>query len=600
VTVENLPDEKILREYVGCFGLGLRTLYEQLPKGVGPLDPENPLIFTTGPLTGTDFPAPTNCTITTLNFNTGFTVGRAHSHGYFGSYMKFAGFDQLIIEGASLEPVYLWIHDEEVEIRNAVGIWGKDTHETEDSVKDDLKEARASVAAIGPAGENMCHAALVENDKNHTFAHGGCGAVMGSKKLKAIAIYGTGSVGVVNKEGLKPLREKWVADLFTPGLIRVGRAGIPKSDYKFYRESYMLATKNLTSAPLPNWGADMSKHKITLKPCFKCPIACSYDVEVVSGPHKGYTATLAGGGENLEGAAGMIGVSETGTIFYLTDLLDRLGFEAGDIGSTLGLAFECFEEGLITEEDTGGLLLKWGNAEAAERLLKKICQKEGWIGKILSQGPKRAAEAIGGDASERVVYVKGTGINIHDWRSRWGIMLGQILGGGTGWPAPAADLRAEPSVGYNKSTEPRKPEGKPLEIRKTGIIKFWNDSTGLCWFASWGVPNALSYTTKAVSLITGWDITEEEALEIGERIVNLERVFNIKHGLTPADDLDVGPRLLEPVPEGPAKGKTLKPYLKWMVSEYYKLMGWDLKTGKPYKSTLERLNLGELVKDIWN
>ena len=175
---ENIPEESILRMYIGGFGLGLRLLYDELPLGISPLDPENPLIFMTGPLTGTMVPSPTNTTCTTLNSDTGFTAGRSHSHGYWGPNLKFAGYDGLIIQGVAEKPVYLWICDEEVEIRDGSKIWGKDTHETEDLVKKELGQPKASVAAIGPAGENLCDGALVENDKNHSFSHSGIGTVM--------------------------------------------------------------------------------------------------------------------------------------------------------------------------------------------------------------------------------------------------------------------------------------------------------------------------------------------------------------------------------------------------------------------------------------
>jgi len=218
VRSENLLDvfpEDVLKKYVGCFGLGLRFLYDNLRLGFKPTDPENPFIFMTGPLTGVpSVPACTNTTITTLNADTMFTCGRSHSHGYWGPQLKFAGFDGVIIEGSSPEPVYLWINDGKGEIRDAHNLWSKDTHQTEDLVREELGRPRASVAAIGPAGEHMATGALIANDRNHSFSHSGVGTVMGSKKMKAIAVFGSGRIPIANEEKLKNATKNWRENLF--------------------------------------------------------------------------------------------------------------------------------------------------------------------------------------------------------------------------------------------------------------------------------------------------------------------------------------------------------------------------------------------------
>jgi aldehyde:ferredoxin oxidoreductase len=604
-TEEKLPEEIILKKYIGCFGIALRILYNMSIFSASPLDSENPLIFMTGPLTATIVPAPTNTTIATLNYDTGYTVGRSHSHGFWGPNLKFAGYDGIIIQGAAEKPVYLWIHDGEVEIRDASKIWGKDTHRTEDLVKEDIGQPKASVAAIGPAGENLCNGALIENDKHHSFSHSGVGAVMGSKKLKAIAVYGTRDIPVVNKEKLREVVKKWMKNIFKSDLaraIRDGKKNMFKEEFKTKKEEWSLcATRNLTDVNPPEFGVGMSTHKIIPKPCFRCPIGCSYEVEITSGPYRGYIATLSGGGEGLEGSSSIFGVYESGTVFYLTDLLDRLGLEASTAGCAVALAIECYEKGIITKEDTQGLDLKWGEAKLVEKLFNMLAMQEGWLGSILAKGPKRAAELIGGGASKFAVHIKGGGISLHDWRAAWGILLGQIVGGGAGWPAPGVDVYAtEPDVGYNEYQDPFNAKVKPEAIRKTGMKKYWEDCIGTCWFAEWGVPGSLNYTTEALSSVTGWDFSPEEALMVGERLINLERVFNIRRGLKPSDDLDVSPRLLEAPKGGRAKGKSIKPYLKGMILEYYRLMGWDEKTGKPWRSTLERLALDDIIKNIWD
>lgn len=595
-------EEEILRKFVGCWGLALKILYDSLPPGIGPLEPENPLVLMTGPLTGISLvPAGNQTSLATLNADTGFTAGRSHTHGFFGPNLKGAGFDGVIVEGAADKPVYLWISEGSAEIRDATELWGKDTHETERIVKKMVGEPKASVAAIGPAGENLCAGAWIANDENHSFGHSGVGAVMGSKKLKAIAVYGSEEVPIADEERLKEITKKWIHSLMFeyPPTKRRQKGGIARTEYEFLKKRSLVSAKNFTEVSPEEFGKGMSKHKITPKPCFGCPIGCSYDVEIVEGPYKGYKASLSGGGEGMEGAASLCGVYNADAVFYLTDLCDRLGFESSTIGSTIALCIECYEKGLLSKEDTDGMELKWGDPNLVESLLRKAAYREGKLGRLLALGPKRAAEMISEEALKFAVHIKGAGMNMHDWRACWGILFGQIVGGGSGWPAPGADYIPEPDLGIPQLQNPLEWRDKPETARKTGMKKYWDDSTGVCWFATWGVPNALVYTSEAVSAVVGWDFTPEDALLVGERLMNLERAFNIRRGLTPADDIEVSPRLLEPPSAGLAKGRSLAPHLRGMVMEYYRAMGWDEKTGKPLRSTLRRVGLEEIIQDIW-
>lgn len=601
IRTEGLPED-LLRRFVGCWGLSLKLLYDELPLGVAPLEPENPLIFMTGPLTGIpEIPASNNASIATLNADTGFTAGCSHSHGFWGPNLKFAGFDGIVVEGRAERPIYLWIHDGEVEIRSAERFWGRDTHESEDLIKEDVGEPRASVATIGPAGENCCAGALIENDKHHSFSHSGVGAVMGSKRLKAIAVYGTRGVPVYDEKRLKEAAKRWHENLFKSDVARgLAKGGIPRDEYRYAKEKWITTAKNMLEVSPPEWGVEMSKHKITPKACFACPIVCSYELEVTSGPKRGYVATPAGGGENLEGAASIVGVYESGWVFYLIDLCDRLGFESSTIGCTIALAIEYYEKGLLTKEDTEGIELRWGNPELIETLMKKAARREGWLGNLLAMGPKRAAEMIGGEAPKFAIHIKGAGINLHDWRATWGIMLGQFVGGGSGWPAPAADAWAtEPDAGFPEYQDPLNPRIKPEAVAKTWPKKYWDDCNGTCWFATWGVPGVLEFSAEAVAAATGWNFTREEALLVGERALHLERAFNVMRGLTPIDDMEVSPRLVEAPPKGIAEGKPIAPYVKGMVMEVYRLLGWDEKTGKPLRSTLRRVGLEDIIPDVW-
>ncbi|MFH1486603.1 MAG: aldehyde ferredoxin oxidoreductase N-terminal domain-containing protein, partial [Chloroflexota bacterium] len=368
---ENLPSEGVLRSYLGCWGLGLRYLYNECPPGTAPQDPENPVIFLTGPLAATHMPGANNTTCVTLNFDTEITAGRAHTHGFFGPNLKFAGYDGIIITGRADKPVYLWLHDGKAEIREAGDIWGKDTHETEDLVKERVGEPSASVAAIGPAGENVCAGALIENDKNHSMSHSGVGAVMGSKKLKAIAVFGKNrDIPVSDGRREVEVAKQWTASLdYGPrSSVRVVGSEYKKHHRHEYEQSHVdrmggVVAMNFKQWRLPGFVED-AINKVTSRSCFRCPIGCCYDLEIVSGPHKGYIATLAGGGEPIEAAGSIVGLMASGDVFYMVDLFDRLGLEASTAGCTIAMAFEAYEKGLITKEDTGGIELKWGDAEA--------------------------------------------------------------------------------------------------------------------------------------------------------------------------------------------------------------------------------------------
>jgi len=605
VKIEGLPHEDVLRKYVGCFGLGLWYLDKEIPPGTGPLEPDNPLIFMNGPLTGTAVPSPTNCTITTLNADTKITAGRSHSHGWFGPRIKRAGYDGVILNGASNDWVYLWINNDEVSFKDAEKLMGKDTHETEDAVKKQLGfttdiPGDISVAAIGPAGENMCEGALIENDKNHSFSHSGVGAIMGSKKVKAIAVKGDNEIPVLDPDKLKEYSKKWTEGASAEGLFPiVGKAGVPNSNYEGVLNLVGLSAKNWTQNSLEGFGKGMSEHEITPRPCYRCPVACCYDAKVKTGPREGFVASLSGGGENQEGASSIVGVSNPADVWYLTDLNDRLGFETSTVGCAMAVAFEAYEKGLLTKEDTDGLELEWGDVETIEKLLRKIANREGF-GDLLAEGPKTAAERVG--LPEAAVHIKGSGMNLHDWRRAWGVLLGQIVGGGSGWPSPGADCwTPEPDAGYEEKTDPLAHFGKAEEVVKTGRIKYWHDCHGTCWFSTWGVPSILEYTAGSLSAVTGWDFTPEEALEVGDRMMTMERIFNIKRGLTVEDDINVSKRITDPAPDdaGPAAGKSIKPFLEGWVRDYYRLMGWDPQTGKPLRATLDRLDLDFHYPSIW-
>lgn len=611
ITTEPLPDESVLRKWVGCYGLGLWYLMRELPDGVGPLDPENPLIFLNGPLTATLAASPTNCTITTFNADTHFTAARSHSHGYFGPYLKKAGYDGVIVTGKSDGWVYLSIDDDKVELRDASAYLGKDTHETEDLIKQELGlktkigvKGGASVAAIGPAGENVVAGAAIMNDKNHGFCHGGTGRIMGAKRLKAIIVQGSGKVEMANPEKNRAAGKAWNDSAMENWQYYSTPAGPIEWDFELIENSVGLCAYNMQRNSLPGFGKGLASNNYTKVRCYRCVIGCCYDVEILDGPHKGYVASNTGGMENMEGVA-MVGAGAgphgDGDIIYLAHLNDLMGLEGSSVFCAMSVAFEAWEKGMLTEEDTDGLRLEWGDVEVIETLIRRIAHQEGAFAKMLGEGPKAAADRVG--LPDAGVHIKGTGMSLHDWRRAWGVLLGQITGTGSGWPAPGADCwHPEPDAGYPERVDRFKKSERGQEVARTGKLKMWHDCNGSCWFASWGRPNIAQMTADAVSGAVGWEFTPEETLEVGHRVMCLERIFNLRHGLTAEDDIDAAPRLTDPLPEdaGEFAGKSIKPYLEGWVRDYYEDLGWDRKTGTPLVSTLKELRIEEYIPLVWD
>ena len=609
-TTTGLPDEAILRRYIGGIGLGMYMLLEETDATVGPTDPEAPLMFMTGPLTGTAAPSSSNLAVVSLNVNTPFAVATGHSHGYWAAYLRHAGYDAIVVTGRAEEPVYLWIDDDEVEIREAGKLWGQTTRETERLIKRELgDEEKISVACIGQAGEAMLHGASIKNDRNHGASKGSVGAVMGSKLLKAIAVRGTGTVALADAAAFGEVAKIWDDSILAergpgegvPGVGSLLTDGGVTRIYAFVGDHHMVASKNLTD---PVWGEKFASDfveaakdwTITPKESYNCSISCSYDCKINSGEFAGFTASLCGGGENMEGAGALIGIEDPARTVVLTDQMDAIGIDSSVAGALLGMAYELFNNGILTEKDTGGLDLTWGNFESAMTLLDQMCTGEGFGGEVLAKGLKQAAAILGPPAEACVLHIRGGGYNMHDWRPAWSILLGQIVAGaGVCWQGPGVDSwTTEPDIGYTEFAEPFVVEGKAEAVAKTQIKKLWEDTLGVCWFACWGVKGVLDYASSAVALATGWsDFDRDDALEIGDRMVNLQRIIAIKRGFQPKDEFDVSPRLLEAPTAGSAKGKTIAPHLEAMVREYYQIKGWEEATGRPTPKTLERLGLDQ-------
>jgi aldehyde:ferredoxin oxidoreductase len=595
VSEEHL-DAATLRAFVGGTGLGVKILYDEVPTGVGPFDPENRMIFASGPLGGTRAPGSGTYAVVTRGPLTNLLTA-THANGFFGARLRFAGYDAIIVQGVSPTWVYLWIHDGVAELRDASHLVGKDTFETEDLLKEELGQTRLSVACIGPSGEHLVKYAAVVSDKGHVASTNGPGAVMGSKKLKAIAVYGKMEVPNKDEERTKGLAKEWFESAKQSALGSVVHAAGTVGYYSAAAETGWLPVKNMTTNLFPEharFSAIRQVFELKPRPCYACPMAHCHVVKVTEGPYTGFEGEEPEY-EDLAAWSSLVGITDPGAAVMLSDLNDRLGLDVKEGGFVVSLAMECYDKGLITNEDTGGLELVWGDPEAVKALLPKIARREGF-GNVLAEGVMRAAQEIGGEAPEFAVYTKhGIAPHTHDPRGMWGIMFGQSVSDMGSIEGMVPDLLPDPDIGYPTPIPPFSPEGVPEGLSKGAPKRQFEDTLGVCMFL---LGARLEIITDTVSAVTGWDFGPEEALEVGSRIVNLQRAFNLRHGLTPAQDC-ISPRLAQAPVDGPAKGKSIAPWYDQMVRDYYRHMGWDEETSKPLRETLEGLGLGYVAQDLW-
>jgi aldehyde:ferredoxin oxidoreductase len=599
---EEVFDLKTMRDYVGGTGIGARILYDEVKPGVEWSDPANRLIIATGPLAGTRVAGSGTFSVVTKGCLTnGGTATQAN--GYLGAFLRFNGLMGVIFQGASDRWVYLYIHDGKAELRDAQHLVGKDTWETEDAIKQELgfTERQMSVFGIGPAGENLVKFAGIIGDKGHAAAHNGSGAVLGSKKLKAIAVArGQGSVKVYDKEKLDLLAKKmheslmstpagrtyfnWGTSVNFPGMLALGS----------------LPVKNMNTSLFPDheafYGENYRKSKsfeIKPNPCWACGSHHLHIMKVTEGPYSGYI------GEEPEYECW----SELGPLlmnrdvvgtFVLSNDVDRLGLDLNEAGWMIGFVMDCYDRGIITKKDTDGLEMTWGNVEAARTLLRNIAMREGF-GNILAEGIKRAAEQIGGEALNHAVYIqKGHAPRGHDHRSRWTEIVDYATSGqGTIETGPASGIPSEFKL--PEFTDSYSPDLVPLMVAKTKPKRQFTDCLGVCNFT---LSSDFTLLMEMVNAATGWNLTIEDAINVSFREVNLFRIFNIRHGI--GTEVEMPSKWYGSIPtDGPAKGRDIMAHFDYMLDAYYKHMGWDRKSGKPLPETLLKLGLVKEKNDIW-
>jgi aldehyde:ferredoxin oxidoreductase len=587
---EESLDEATLRKYVGGTGIGARYLYNEVPAGVEWSDEANRMMFFSGPLSGTKVNGSGNFTIVTKGPMTNLAVA-TQANGYFGAYLKFSGFDGVVLQGKARDWKYLYIHDGTAELRDARSLMGKNTWETEDAVKSGLNN-QCSVFSIGPAGENLVRFAAIVGDRGHVAGHNGVGAVMGAKKLKAI---------VAEKGNFKiPMADPDKAAAAASALIEDATKKDPNMSkwgtghgYPMLYKTGQLPVRNYTTNLFP--AADKfsgeymrTNFKVTPTTCWACRTAHCRLIEITEGPYAGFS----GEEPEYEGSAAMssvIGQEDPAATIVLCNTIDRLGMDINETGYLIGWLMECSEKGYLKKNDLDGLELKWGDVKATLEILNKIANRQG-SGNLWAEGVKRSAEKVGGEALNCAVYtLKGASPRGHDHRGRWNEFIDTCFSNtstvecGPGMPFP--DVLGLP---------PLKDRFNSMEVStmsaKTDGIRQLQDSLGICFFCVQDFHLLLDN----LNAITGWNYDIEEAMKTGRRIINLLRVFNFRHGLVKENEAPSLRYGSIPV-DGPNQGKNIMLGWNEMRANYYRQMGWDTETGKPLPETLEALDLGYAI-----
>ncbi len=596
VSTEPLKEE-IAKNYVGGIGLGIRLLMDNSKPGTDAFDPDNPLIFVTGPLSGTMGPTAGNGYAVVSKSPATGGVGEAKAHGFFGPDLKRAGYDAVIITGKADKLSYLWIDDDKVEIRNGEHLKGETVYHTDVKIRDELGDFYIRVSAIGMAGEKLCRFAAIINDEFRAIGRTGMGAVMGSKNLKAVAVRGTNDVNVANMDGFKEFVKLIHERMKGPATKKYKTLGTPENVLVLNSLS-ALATRNWTNATFE--GADkvsgeyLNEHYVKkIVGCATCGMRCDHIAVVPEGPYKGSTSRLEF--ECLWSMGPLCGVDRLDAIIEAMRIVNEYGMDGISIGVVVAFAMDLYEHGIITKEQTDGIDLRFGNAEALIAIIHKIGKREGWLGNVLAEGVEKAAEIIGNGAEKYACHIKGLELPGYDLRTLKTAALGFSVSF-----RGACHLRNgaySPDV-KGKVNRFKIEKGRGKMIADEGNMYNIIDSLIVCKFSRGTYYDGWKDLANYYSLATGIPITPEELTKDGERIENLARLFNIREGKG-TRKYDTVPYKIKnyPVPdEGPAKGACVSDEeLQLGLDDYYAVRGWN-SDGVPTVEKLNELGLGEYAK----
>ena len=602
-------------KFLGGLGINQWILFRELRPWVTPFEPANIICFGAGGLVGTLVPGAARLNVDSKNALTG-GIGSGNSGGWFAAELKFAGYDNIVIQGKAREPVYLWIEDDRVSLRPATALWGKTTAETTRLVKDDLGRDDVEILCIGPAGENVVRSACIIVSGSRAVGRCGLGAVMGSKNLKAIAVKGTGAIGVRHPERFMALVGRVSPRVRGLEGARARRRFGTLSASPLYNELSAIAYKNYADDCIPPEDFEKISHEVfhdmyevDRYGCTACPAPCGHVYVIDRGPYRGTTCRKVEA-NCVWDFGGKLAVNDAGAILKAQEECCQLGLDIDNASSVIAWATDCFQNGILSTEDTGGLVLNWGDHGVIMDLLRKIAHREGF-GSILAEGSLRASQIVEKGSDRYVFHLKGQDL-IEGIRSMKGWALGVVAsarGGAHTRGAPATESRrygreeSQRLFGVETAGEGRTYAGKPRVVTHFEYVHALLNSLGVCFFTgNWTSPDGITPQELAqfYSLVTGIETSETALMKAGERIHNVEKMFNVYHaGFTRQEDYPPPRLMTEPIKSGPLRGESLKQE-DWddMLDEYYRLHGWDKSTSWPTREKLEALDLEECVKRL--
>jgi len=598
---EEVP-ETVLRKHLGGGALAAHILLRDMPAGVDPLGPDNVLVFMTSVINGLSLSGTNRYTAAAKSPLTG-GYGESEAGGWWGPELRAAGWDGVVIRGRSATPVYLWIKDDKVEFRDATPYWGQLSGEVQDGIERELGDKRLRVLQTGVSGERGVRFAAIVNQLKHFHGRCGLGAVMGAKRLKAIAVRGSKPPAASDKDGarkqLTGFKERYnrATDRFhqlgsASGVLALEASGIlPTRNFRdgSFEHAKAISGQTMRDTILTDRGT-----------CYACAVACKREVEV---KELGVTSKYGGPEyESLAASGSLCGVGDLKKLALINQLYAQYVLDSISAGAVIAFAMECYEHGIITKEMTGGIDLTWGNADAVVEMVHRIGRREG-IGALLGEGVKRAAAKLGKGAERFALHVKGQELPMHDPRGKKGLSLAYALSptGADHMEAPHDPLYAgfHPQghpMGVLGLIEPLDP--LHLDARKVRAFyetqKVWSayNSVGMCDFV--GAPlNALELGPMVdyINAVTGWNMSLYELMKVGERNNTLARLFNVREGFTPEDDI-LPQRLHEGIGNGALKGERVDPDEFFAARRtYYEMAGWDPQTGRPTTAKLAELGV---------
>ncbi|MCJ7775253.1 MAG: aldehyde ferredoxin oxidoreductase family protein [Desulfobulbaceae bacterium] len=599
---EEIPEE-MAKKFLGGRGLASKYLFDEVKPGADPLGSRNKLIFMSGLLTGTASPSAGRYSVVTKSPLTNIWC-QSNSGGRWGVDLKHSGFDGIIFEGISNQPVYLIIDDGKAELRDASHLWGKNVSDVTGIIKKDLNE-KFNVASIGQAGENLVKYAAIMNDLHRAAGRCGVGAVMGSKKLKAIAVRGTKKISIADMGVFQKVSKKQF-ELLNESILSAG--------LKAYGTNLVLDMVNVCGGlPTRNWqtgvcsfaeeiNGEALSEKVLVKQtgCFACPIECGRVSEIRNGPNIG----RKGEGPEYEtvGTFGsMCDIQDLEAITMAGYLCNDYGLDTISCGSTIAFAMECFEKGILKKDDAGGMEIEFGDSETMIELVHMIAKREG-VGDLLAEGTRIMAQRLGHDSESFAMNVKGLELPAYDSRAAkiTGLAFATANRGGDHVTAyvQGPTFLASPFLVVEESEiedplQENPQEAKVVKDMEDALTVF--DAAGCCKFM--GMTLDTEEWSAIIAALTGWKFGVEEFRKTGERIYNLERAFNVREGLSRADDTLPKRLLEEPLPEGPAAGHVNN--LEIYLDPYYEFRNWDKTTGKPTPDKLRELGLDDVISQIY-